>query len=52
MEPRDIIREIESNPVLPTGGGDRFAGYGVIGLPFRSGHVLALRGFPASSVYT
>ncbi len=29
---------------------DRFAGYGVMGLPFRSGHVLAMRHFPASSI--
>lgn len=35
---------------LPEGTGDRFAGYGIMGLPFRSGHVLALRRFPASSI--
>jgi hypothetical protein len=35
---------------LPAGGGERFAGYGVMGLPFRSGHVLAMRRFPASSI--
>lgn len=29
---------------------DSFAGYGVMGLPFRSGHVLAMRRFPASSI--
>jgi hypothetical protein len=29
---------------------ERFAGYGVMGLPFRSGHYLALRHFPASSI--
>jgi len=50
MTPREIIEQIETNPALPTGEGDRFAGYSVIGLPFRSGHVLALRRFPASSV--
>jgi hypothetical protein len=35
---------------LPGGPGERFAGYGVMGLPFRSGHLLALRRFSASSV--
>ena len=50
MKPREIIHQIEANPALPSGQGDRFAGYAVIGLPFRSGHVLALRRFPASSV--
>jgi hypothetical protein len=35
---------------LPGGTEERFAGYGVMGLPFRSGHYLALRHFPASSI--
>jgi hypothetical protein len=47
---KEIVHQIEANPALPAGAGDRFAGYAVIGLPFRSGHVLALRRFPASSV--
>ena len=34
----------------PTGDGERYAGYGVMGLPFSSGHVLAMRRFPASSI--
>jgi hypothetical protein len=38
------------NAGLPSGTGERFAGYGVMGLPFASGHVLAMRRFPASSV--
>src|SRR5205823_3739577 len=50
MKPREIVQQIETNPALPAGSGDRFAGYAVIGLPFRSEHVLALRRFPASSV--
>ena len=50
MKPREIVHQIETNPALPAGNGDRFAGYAVIGLPFRSGHVLALRRFPASSL--
>jgi hypothetical protein len=50
MKPKEIVHRIETNPALPAGEGDRFAGYAVVGLPFRSGHVLALRRFPASSV--
>lgn len=36
-------------PILPTGTDERVAGFGVMGLPFRSGHYLAFRHFPASS---
>src|SRR5512146_2711480 len=50
MEARERIQQIEACALLPTGGGERFAGYAVIGLPFVSGHVLGLRRFPASSL--
>lgn len=50
MKVREIIGNIESSACLPAGTADRFAGYGVIGLPFRSGDVLAMRRFPASSI--
>ncbi|NMO93898.1 hypothetical protein HH311_29405 [Actinomycetospora sp. TBRC 11914] len=33
---------------VPDGPGERFAGWGVMGLPFRSGHYLALRHFTSS----
>jgi hypothetical protein len=49
-EPKEYVDEIESAAVLPEGEGERFNGYAVIGLPFDSGHVLALRRFPASSI--
>jgi hypothetical protein len=49
-EPAEYVEEIERAAALPTGSGDRFSGYGVMGLPFRSGHVLGLRRFPASSI--
>ena len=49
-EPAEIVKEIERAAELPPGGGERFSGYGVMGLPFRSGHVLGLRRFPASSI--
>lgn len=35
---------------LPSGAGERFAGYGIMAQPFRSGHVLALRRFPHTSI--
>ncbi|MFD4180964.1 hypothetical protein [Rhodococcus sp. NPDC058514] len=41
----------ERTPPIPSGEGlERFAGYGVMGAPFASGHYLALRHFPASSI--
>jgi hypothetical protein len=42
--------EIERHARPPAGAGERFTGYGVMGLPFASGHVLAMRRFPASSI--
>jgi hypothetical protein len=47
---RPLTAEVERHPELPSGGEERFAGFGVMGLPFDSGHVLALRRFPASSI--
>ena len=41
---------MEACPRLPDGPGERFAGWAVVGLPFETGHVLALRRFAASSV--
>jgi hypothetical protein len=49
-EPRDVVEELERRPELPAGSDERFFGFGVMGLPFRSGHVLGLRRFPASSI--
>lgn len=49
-EPRGLIERLEATASLPAGSEERFNGYGVMGLPFRSGHVLAMRRFPASSV--
>jgi hypothetical protein len=49
-DPRALVYELEASPQLPSGTNERFAGYGVMGLPFQSGHLLAMRRFPASSV--
>jgi hypothetical protein len=49
-DPAEIVKVLERHPELPSGSEERFLGYGVMGLPFRSGHVLGLRRFPASSI--
>lgn len=48
--PRRLVEQLEAAPSLPAGPEERFNGYGVMGLPFTSGHILAMRRFPASSV--
>ena len=48
--PRDHALESEQHPRLPPGGEERVSGYGVMGQPFASGHVLGLRRWTASSV--
>ncbi|MBO8190611.1 hypothetical protein ITI46_02640 [Streptomyces oryzae] len=48
--PRDVAEAVERATGLPAGERERFSGYGVIGLPFASGHVLGMRRFPLSSV--
>jgi hypothetical protein len=49
-EPGNVVRGVETRATLPTDGAERFAGYGIMGLPFASGHVLAVRHFPTSSL--
>ena len=48
--PEVFAQTVEESPVLPPGDCERVSGYGVMGLPFRSGHVLGLRRWTASSV--
>jgi hypothetical protein len=48
--PARLALEAEEHPRLPPGSGERVSGYGVMGLPFASGHVLGLRRWTASSV--
>ena len=49
MEPSDLAAGMERNAGLLPGAGDRFRGYGVLGLAFLDGDVLAMRRFPATS---
>lgn len=50
MTPRAAVNAVDYDTLAPSGPGDVFAGYGVIGLPFSSGHVLALRCLRSSSL--
>lgn len=49
-QPRDLAELAEIDPRVSAGTDECFSGYGVMGLPFSSGHILALRRFPASSL--
>ncbi len=49
-EPAEIARHVEERPRLPRATCERVSGYGVMGVPFHSGHVLGLRRWTASSV--
>lgn len=45
-----FAQAVEDRPTLPPGHCERVSGYGVMGVPFASGHVLGLRRWTASSV--
>jgi hypothetical protein len=47
---RLLAQAAEKVSRLPPGAYERFQGYGVMGATFRSGHLLAMRRFPASSL--
>lgn len=47
--PYDAATAVLQHPTLPDGDDERFVGYGVMGLPFASGHYLALRHFPKAT---
>jgi len=49
-DPRSVIRQVEAAKWLPDTELERFHGWGVMGLPFASGHLLGLRRWPASSI--
>ena len=50
MTPREYVQHSEAQPELPRGTEERVSGYGLMGIPFSSGHVLAFRRWTASSV--
>ena len=49
QNPRTAAAEVARTPTLPTGADETVTGFGVMGLPFASGHYLAFRDFPAAS---
>lgn len=48
--PRQAVQALLDQPRLPDGDDERFIGYGVMGMPFASGHYLVLRDMVATSV--
>jgi hypothetical protein len=50
VQPKIVMDRLQQGFSLPTGDSERFSGYGVMGLPFASGHVLGLRRFTTSSI--
>lgn len=48
--PQQSAALAESETALPEDAAEQFCGYAVMGVPFSSGHCLAFRRFPASSV--
>jgi hypothetical protein len=47
--PQEAVLAALDRSALPEGDDERFAGFGVMGLPFNTGHYLALRQFPTAS---
>lgn len=48
--PRYVASRLDAQIQIPRGKQERFAGYGIMGVPFGSGHVLAMRRFHSSSL--
>jgi hypothetical protein len=48
--PAATVRNIEHSAHVPSGSDERFSGYALMAQPFQSGHILALRRWPASSI--
>jgi hypothetical protein len=46
---RMMMAAIERRVKIPRSNDERFSGYGCVGLPFQSGHILCLGRWPASS---
>lgn len=47
--PAAVVAALNDRPELPAGDDERFVGFGVMGLPFASGHYLGLRQFPTAT---
>ncbi len=49
-ELRGLVEKLEAAPTLPPGSDERFNGYAGMGIPFTSGHILAMRRFAVTSI--
>lgn len=49
-DPKELVDKLEQGAELPSGDEERFVGYAVLGVPFTSGHLLAMRRWPVSSL--
>lgn len=50
MTPHAVTDAVQRDMVLSDEPGDQFSGWGILGVPFQSGHVLSLRHYVASSL--
>jgi len=50
MELQELVEQLEATHTLPAGSEERFNGYAGMGLPFTSGHILAMRHFTVTSI--
>jgi hypothetical protein len=50
IQPQDVAEAAAAASVDPSDPAENFFGYAVMGVPFESGHYLAFRNFPASSI--
>lgn len=50
MNPRDMAMDAEQRASIPAGKEEQFDGYGIMALPFASGHLLGLRHFPSTNI--
>ena len=49
-ELQGLVEKLEATPTLPPGSDERFNGYAGMGVPFMSGHILAMRRFAVTSI--
>ena len=50
ISPASAAADVTARPALPSGDGERFTGFGIMGLAFDTGHYLALRAWTETSI--
>ena len=48
-DPKSLVESTEFSAEVPPGNEERFSGYGVMGLPFFSGHIMSVTSREADS---